>query len=327
MTTFYSQMRRHQVNWRIATLPHIKENGWQNNKQYDHILPWANHQANFYPPIREKLFGYIRAERIQPHTGIHNLLSSWAFCANMYWPFNNENGKQLLANYLSERMGIQIATVYKMHLEYDHPTMPTAKLLGEGGGQRGTYQTSADLAIEFGLADGRKGLLLVESKFTEQNFGFCSASGQLNPAPGGCCNTKGILDSNFTDCHLLAWRRKYWTYLEDHLDYGLYAGLELCPMMAGVYQLFRQQALAEALKTHFDLVISSVFVDSRNEEIQRVGLSAGLGSLPEGWAQLFPNLPFAWLIHNDWYEYVKLNDVTGEWADWLNYVGPRYFQV
>lgn len=94
-----------------------------------------------------------------------------------------------------------------------------------------------------------------------------------------------------------------------------------------MYQLFRQQALAVALETEFDVVISSVFADSRNDEIRGIGREAGLGPLPEGWCRLFPNLPFVWLNHNDWYEFVKLNDRQGEWADWLNYIGPRYFQL
>lgn len=229
MESFYWQMRRHQVSWRKENLPHIRENGWQNNRQHDHILPWANHQENFYPPIREELFSYIRAERIQPHTGIHNLLSSWAFCANLYWPFNNDKGKQLLARYLSEGLGMQIVAIHNMHLEYEHPTLSTSDLLGEGGGQRGIYQTSADLAIEFSLADGRKGLLLVESKFTERNFGYCSGYGEgnkLNPDPGRCKNTEGILDSNFADCHLLTWGRKYWGYLAASIDSQLYASLK-----------------------------------------------------------------------------------------------------
>lgn len=57
---------------------------------------------------------------------------------------------------------MQIAVICKIHLEYEHETMSTSKLLGESGGQRGSCQTSPDLAIEFGLADGRKGLLLIE---------------------------------------------------------------------------------------------------------------------------------------------------------------------
>ena len=93
-------MKGHQIKWRRKNLSNITGNGWQNGKSYEHILPKKYQVHNFYPEIQESLFNYLNENKIQHHTGIHNLLSSWVVCSNFYWPFNNENGYELLTNYL-----------------------------------------------------------------------------------------------------------------------------------------------------------------------------------------------------------------------------------
>lgn len=348
MRKFDQLMRQHQKQWRKQYLPQITEVGCQNKKQYEHILPKEKFLHNFYPSIQHDLFdpndGYLIKKKIQPHTGIHNLLSSWALCANLYWPFNNPEGFDILARYLNLKIDIQISEITKMELEYEEdkekdPDLSPHALLGENNGNRGSGQTSPDLAIKFKTVNGKSGILLIESKFTEHSFYGCSgyrtaklgteenASRPSNPNNRRCHNTAGIMISDFAECHLLSsgWNRKYWDFLKDKLDKEKYASLKKCPMSNCSYQLFRQQALAQGFKKKYDVVISCVAADDRNEALKQSSHTTGLSCFPEGWKDLFPSLDFKWLTHNEWYEFVKVHNADGRWDEWVDYIGKRYF--
>jgi len=95
----------------------------------------------------------------------------------MYWPFNNLNGKQLLSTWLRKLTKLDIAEIIKLELEYEDPIpdLNPGMLLGESNqGMRGSGQTSPDLAVIFKTSSGEKGILLIESKFTEHSFYVCS---------------------------------------------------------------------------------------------------------------------------------------------------------
>ena len=348
MKKFKQQMRDYQETWRQKHLPSITENGWHNGRQYVHVLPKESFLHNFYPPIQHELFdkttGYIDRKSIQTHTGIHNLLSSWALCANMYWAFNNPEGFNLLAQYLRDKTDIDIQQVTGMELEYeeqDDPDLLPQALLGENSGSRGSGQTSPDLAIKFNTKEGRKGIFLIESKFTEHSFYGCSGYKKTkvgkeknirrpsNPDNRRCHNTAGIIASNFTECHLVAsgWNRKYWDLLKDKIDKEKYASLKKCPMSNCSYQLFRQQALAQGFRKKYDVAISCVATDNRNDVLVNSSQTTGLSKFPKAWEELFPTSHFKWLTHNEWYDFVKLNNPDGRWSEWIEYIGERYFKI
>lgn len=338
MKDFKNNMRDYQIIWKQKHLPYIKGKGFQNGKSYDHILPKSNQQENFYKPIRDELFninnGYLKANNIKPHTGIHNLLSSWTLCANMYWPFNNDEGKILLSKWLSQHIDLNISEIVRLELEYEDP-LPDLKpglLLGENNqGMRGSGQTSPDLAILFKTSHGRNGILLIESKFTEHSFYVCSGYQKKtqtknipNPNNKRCLNTIGLLTSDFSECHLGNWGRKYWDLLRNDLDSNSFFSLTRCPMSTSCYQIFRQQALTKGYEKYYDVVASCVVTDERNITLVNSCKSTGMSIFPEGWKKLFPNLPFYWLTHNSWFEYVKKNNSDGRWNEWIEYVGFRY---
>ena len=331
-------MRIHQETWKLKNLTHISKKGWHNGHQYDHVLPKSNTEDNFYPSIRKELFdpikGYLVVNKVKPHTGVHNLLSSWAMCANMYWPFNNPEGKKLIATYFKAQTGLDTKTVESLELEFadTDTTFQPARLLGEDDhGLRGSGQTSPDLAILFKTSNGEDGILLIESKFTEHNFYGCSAykkqkpGGRIpNPNNKRCLNTKGILASGYSDCHLNIWGRKYWELLGGDLNKPKFATLSKCPMSNCCYQLFRQQALAKGLQKEYSISASYVAMDGRNSTLINSGKRTGLKPFPDGWQELFPSLPFYWFTHQDWFEFVKANDKGGRWSDWIEYIGERY---
>jgi len=331
-------MREYQILWKKKFLPHITKKGYQNGKAYDHIIPRSLKEENFYLPIRKELFdkenGYLAQNHIQPHTGIHNLLSSWTVCANMYWPFNNQEGKKLLSRWLSKETKLDVLEISQIELEYEDPVpgLNPGNLLGENSqGKRGSGQTSPDLAIKFKTSNSENGILLIESKFTEHSFYVCSGYQKKtmtknvpNPNKDRCLDTGLVLSSEFKECHLNVWGRKYWNLIGMDADRSVFVSLKRCPMSTSCYQLFRQQALAKGFKDHYDIVVSCVVSDERNTILVNSGKSVGLSSFPEGWKKLFPSLPFYWFTHNSWYKFVKGNNPNGIWDKWLEYIGIRY---
>lgn len=341
MKDFKTRMTDFQIIWKITNLPHINSNGYQNGKSYKHILPKSNEQENFFISIRDELFnpekGYLKSNNIKPHTGIHNLLSSWTLCANMYWPFNNKEGKKLLSKWLNECLYLDIAEIIKLELEYEDPDpdLKPDSLLGENNqGMRGSGQTSPDLAILFKTASQKNGILLIESKFTEHSFYVCSGYQKksitiniVNPHPERCLNPTNLLASDFQDCHLGIWGRKYWNLLKSDLNQDAFKSLSRCPMSTSCYQIFRQQALARGFEKKYDIVASCVVTDERNIALINSGKSIGMSAFPSGWKELFPNLPFFWLTHNSWFSFVKDNNADRRWNEWIDYVENRYYAI
>jgi len=339
MKNFKKVMQSYQEAWKLVHLPHIISKGLYAGHPYSHVLPKANEIENFYPPIRNNLFGppkgYLKLNHIKPHIGIHNLLSSWALCANMYWPFNNPEGKVLLAKYFKLQTGLDIYEITHLELEYedDDPKLKPAKLLGEGTtGIRGSGQTSPDLAILFKSSRGKKGILLIESKFTEHSFYVCSGYKKKDPSgrppnPNNlrCRDLRLILSSKYKECHLTTWGRAYWDLIRKDLDGVNFIKLKRCPMSSCCYQLFRQQALAKGFQKKYSIVASCIASDDRNTVLKESGKSIMMKPFPDGWKELFPNLPFFWLSHQGWFAFVKANNPKGRWNVWIDYIGERYF--
>jgi|GEM_PF-825545 len=339
MASFKSKMVTHQILWKNNHLPHIAKHGWQNGKQYSHILPKVNQEENFFKPIQKELFypnyRYLKQKRFKPHSGVHNLLSSWALCAKMYWPFNNPEGKILLARYFKTQANLEIETIQSVELEYEDKSLalkPAILLCEDNNGTRGSGQTSPDLAILFKTKKGEDGILLIECKFTEHSFYSCSGykkqnpSGRVpNPDNKRCLDAKGILVSDYANCHLISWERKYWDLLGRDLDKVKFSSLSRCPMSSCCYQLFRQQTLAKRLQKKYSIVASCVAMNERNSTLIYSGNRTGLIPFPRGWQELFQIPPFYLLTHQAWFEYMKAHNHRERWDEWIEFVGERYF--
>jgi hypothetical protein len=252
----------------------------------------------------------------------------------MYWPFRNPEGFLLMANFLKQVTGLDIHEITDMDLEFedDSDEFKPGPLLGEDdGGMRGSGQTSPDLAIRFTTKEGKPGIILIESKFSEHSFYSCSGYSKTKPGKPindkkeRCLNPSLIVDSNFKECHLVAWDRKYWDFLGKELDKVKFASLKKCPMSSSCYQLFRQQALAKGLEKKYDIAVSAVATDSRNEELKNSSVRNGMKPFPEGWRELFPDLKLFWFTHNDWFSFVKQNNLNSRWNEWIRYIEERYF--
>lgn len=90
---------------------------------------------------------------------------------------------------------------------------------------------------------------------------------------------------------------------------------------------FASRHLAEAIASSacYDLVVSSVSYDDRNETLVRSWRRAGVGNLATDWASLFiGQARFASFTHQEWVGWVAENGPDNQWDGWLGWVGERY---
>lgn len=333
--TFDAWMNEHQVRWRETHVA-SKEWGRQNAKQYPWILPEVLWEEGLWPGIRSgsshSLPEYLRCNGVQKHHGVHNLKSSWMLCANLYFPFGaSVEGRALIAAFLHSHVAREVQTIDAVELEYAeegslHPSM----LLGEMEGARGTGQTSPDVAF---LVNGRRGLVLAEIKLMEHSFYSCSARRTWdsferpgNPDPRRCDHALAVLNCPKSQCHQVVWGRKYWEHLGPVVNREMMSTLACCPAAHAGYQLFRQQALAEGIASsdRYDLVVSCVAMDERNEPLASCLRGTGIPNLSD-WSRLFHGRArFAVFTHQQWVAWVRRHDAGRQWRDWLSYVESRY---
>ena len=87
------------------------------------------------------------------------------------------------------------------------------------------------------------------------------------------------------------------------------------------------RSLAEGIDAsgRYDLVISCVSYDSRNEALIGCLRETGIDDFSTGWGPLFGGkASFATFTHQQWVAWVRQHDLDGRWAGWLAYVSERY---
>ncbi len=313
-----------------------KEHGEWKGRPYAHILPKDWWEEGLWPGIgresEDSLPAYLERTKVQKHAGVHNLKSSWILCANLYFPFRGSaDGRAMFASFLKRHVAEQIDSLEEIELEHvENGELCPSHLLGEEGGTRGANQTSPDLGLK--VNQGR-GLMLVENKLTEHSFYECSAwrhkgssRRRGNPDPDRCKRPAEVLKDRRNQCHQAAWGRRYWKHLVPFIDEETLASLPHCPAMRHGYQLFHQHALAEGIAQsgRYDLVVSAVAVDERNDALDAALRRSGIAGLGQ-WGRLFKGRArFAVFTHQEWVGWVQEHDTEGRWSDWLRYVRSRY---
>ena len=309
------------------------------SKKYPHIVPFESWQETLYSGIRTELLIYINVpgQEIKAHDGVHNLLSSWVLCANLYFLTKIDNRyRALLVEFLKQKVSDQITEITDVELEFAFPEdddLHPKPLLGESTGTRGKKQTSPDVAFKVKTNDGKDGVILTEVKYTEHHFYACSTnpetakneSRNLNPDFSRCMKPAKGYDYKQI-CHQKnAWQRKYMDLITFSAESE--EVLQCCPAATDGYQLFRQQALAEGIakSRRFDLVVSSVAFDGRNEDLIACMKSSGIDNFQTDWAPLFVGKAlFKTWTHQEWVQFVRDNQKNGEFDEWLEYVNGRY---
>jgi len=324
----HKDYRNEQVNLQLAWRKRqnlTKELGYQNGNKHPHIVPKNEWASTVYDQFRDKLIAYLKKEKIQHHSGSHNLLSSWVLCSNLYFgTFINNDFKELFRQFLENKLTIKIDEINEIHLEFVLPGRLSPKiLLGEPGGIRGTRQTTPDLAIVFN-GSGKEGLILVECKYTEHSFYDCSAK-KNNDDSKHICTKKDTVRSLKENCLQNHWGRKYWNYLKIS-EYGLKT-LKCCPAYVGGYQIVRQQSLAEGIAKFENNknIWSCIAFDGRNEGLMKSMQRIGICSIRDEWEKLFDlKTKFSVWEHQEWVEYVRKNGKGKFEKDWVNYINDRY---
>ena len=337
MPSFDKWMRDRQAEWRRSHVASQECGTWK-GRPYAHILPKDLWEEGLWPGIgresENSLPVYLQRTGVFKHKDAHHLNSSWMLCVNLYFPFRaTVAGRIMFASFLRSHVAEEIGSLEEIELEYEDrdSTLRPSHILGEKG-IRGSGQTSPDLGLK--VNEGR-GLVLVESKLAERNFDYCSAgphprstSRPRNPDPNRCNNPLAVAKDYVGQCHQHhpAWGRRYWEHLAPVADQKLLVSLPRCPAARGGYQLFRQQALAEGIarSRRYDLVVSAVAVDERNDEPDAALRRSGVAGLRQ-WGQLFKGRArFAVFTHQEWVGWVQEHDTAGSWSDWLGYVRSRY---
>ena len=334
MSSFDKWMEVHQTEWRAANVA-TEEFGQQNRVRRPWILPSDSWEEGLWPGIRgcsqNSLPAYLESNCVQKHTGAHNLKSSWILCANLYFPFQaSGDGRAIFASFLKRHVDCEIDSLERIELEYaDEGGLHPSRLLGETRGGRGSNQTSPDLGL---VVNGGKGLVLVEIKLTEHSFYPCSGYKKqdgygrpVNPDTDRCERPADVARDPATQCHQATWGRTYWEHLASVVDLDVLDALPHCPAAKSGYQLFRQQALAEGIAKSgkYDLVVSSVAVDDRNESLDAALRGSDINGVRQ-WGRLFQGQArYAVFTHQQWVSWVREHD-AGRWGNWLNYVETRY---
>jgi hypothetical protein len=333
MRDFDKWLSDSQTTWRTGNITTC-ELGTHNGVKRPWILPFTSWIEGLWPGIRKTLPEYIDSAHVEKHKGVHNLKSSWMLCANLYFPFKEQNGFELLAGFLRTHVSEKIRSVKMIELEYaEESPLDPKTLLGESsGGTRGANQTSPDIAFIVETEAG-KGLVLTENKLTEHHFYPCSGRKAENGNPDlDRCMNWGTLSKDIKgQCWQTQWKnekrenRIYWTHVQISDDGN--KTLRRCPAATDGYQLFRQQALAEGIAASgkYDLVVSCVAFDARNENLIHCLHNTGVEDFTTGWKALFSGkAQFATWTHQQWVTWVREHDTGRQWSDWLSYVETRY---
>lgn len=334
---FYETQKTNQISWwkNYTSQPNwereVEKWGVQNKVSYPHISK-ADWSQLLWKGIVNELPKYL-GNQIKAHSGIQNLLSSWVTAANLYFPaHSNQYFKDLLLGFLQSKVSTEIIDVVNVELEFSlDGDLSPEKLLGEMDGSRGAGQTSPDVAFIVKTKQGT-GLILTECKYTEHSFYRCSARRRTdrgykpgNPHPEKCLQSADLCDFEAIPCHQKVWGRKYLDNFK--LSANGKSVLTRCPAATAGYQLLRQQALANGIKDsgQYDLVVSAVSFDGRNNTLKGCLKNTGIPDFQTGWKSIYEHgAEFLTWHHQDWVEYVRDHSKNEEVKDWLKYLEDRY---
>ncbi len=337
---FEKHVENHQISWRKANKLLEGQYGLYSGIPRQHILPQEQWLQGVWRPIRGALSMYLETSRIPPSSQKNNLKSSWVQCANLFFPFRwHTHMEQMLVSFLSRRLNLNVTSIEALEFEYAAPgKLEPKRLLGEQGGSRGSGQTSPDVAINFGYEDGKSGLYLIENKYTEHHFYQCSGARtkldrsyaerglEPNSNPNRCRDVMSVYRDPATMCHQQEWRRRYWDLLKNSINEDTLKTCVICPALTNGYQLFRQQAYAQGIANSglFDLVISGVAYDQRNDALIGCLRDVGVKDFTSDWSQLFnTSVKFHCFTHQELVSWITRSR-SGFIKEWGKYISERY---
>jgi len=255
LNEFEKQETLRQIQFKRKRWPNLPNGATANhpNRLYPHILPSdSSHQMALFDGFSEDAIAYFENEDIAIHTEMLNLRSSQAACINFLYPLRQN--LQLAASILKPFFS-NLVVVTEVVFEYTGPEAITSWLGEPRVGKRGQNRTSIDTAVFWTDVQKKSHYTLIEWKYTERNFGGCSAFTDTDETKKKVCTSLIVADdaSPEKSCMLTQGgdrrSRRYWEHLEESgVSLKAFEKVQGCPFQGAFYQLMRQHLVAHYLR-------------------------------------------------------------------------------
>ena len=326
-----------QVAYKRSCWPKL-DNGRSANRpqhSYPHILPIGHVDKAFYEPFAKSILAYLKQENIALHSEVLNLKSSQVACMNFLFPFYQDH---FLAMKVFREMIPGLDVVDAIEFEYSGPIEAT-KWLGEPlSGMRGQNRTSIDAALFWKDKNLQNHVTFIEWKYTEHNYGKCSAYSGGKPEEKEICRSLCIAEEDDPSkyCLLTSGKRhrsrRYWEHLESAgISFQAYQEVQGCPFRGPLYQLLRQHLLGTFLiKSHIVNQFEVVSMDfTNNISLRRVPKYLRL--MANGTTYDVIDLWNRLLVGNNKMRHIPVEELMGNVdnvgiidVNWREYISERY---
>jgi len=267
---FEKEVIIHQVSYKALNWPWLPYAAAHRGSKhhYPHILPPGNERLAFFDGFADDVFDYMKEADIEGHSELLNLKSSQAACFIYLFPLrkNLALAARVLCDILPNVTAVtNIEFEYTGQDETNRSRQPCTEWLGEPvSGKRGQNRTSIDAAIFWDDVNGETHISLVEWKYTERNFGTCSAHQNGNSETKPDCRSLCSMSDPASKCILASKRRNcgrhYWEHMaEAGISLEKLSQVQGCPFRGPFYQLMRQFLVAQFLRNeraadHVDVI-------------------------------------------------------------------------
>ena len=190
--------------------------GWSGFKHPDppYRLHWTDGVHQSYRTSAREM---VKADSVSLHEYARHLLSSQVFAFNLFLPFREGNRQQL-----SEAIGALIGEnilIDRVAFEWVPPGHLLCEIDGEWPGEE-ERATAVDVVLWGRLRNGRRGVVLLEVKLTEDKFTYCNGRTSKGNRRKDVCQSARLFFDNPGNCYLTRPYRKgrdrrYWEIFAD----------------------------------------------------------------------------------------------------------------
>jgi len=322
--SFEQQEIFRQVAFRRRRWPNLEDGCYSKrpNFTYPHILPAGHERLAFYEPLAHAIMAYLAEKNIALHSEALNLKSSQVACLNFLFPLRQDLD---LARAVLQSFLPGLREVAGIEFEYTGPEGTTEWLGEPTRGKRGQNRTSIDAAIFWTDQNRRDHKTLAEWKYTERNFGVCSAFHSNSKEDRSRCESLDVVrdEDPARSCLLTTGgdyrSRHYWEHMEEAgISLPAFADAKGCPFRGPLYQLMRQFLLAAYLRqTGETSEVEAVAISfARNTELHVDDIVSGWNAVLRGMPPMRHWTVEQLMAYADETEKVELG--------WRSYLRERY---
>ena len=216
---------------------------------------WSHWTEGIHPDYRDLAQEVQVGDEVKLHKYAAHLLSSQTFALNLFLPFR-EGGRKALSECVSRLVGTRLL-VDEVRFEW----VPPGPLLGELEGDRPGEDepaTAVDVVLWSQLEVGRRAVVLVEAKLSEDRFTTCNGRVSRWNRRQDVCESARLFFSDPNACYLRRPKRKrrdrrYWEiFAASHgsvRDAFPRADIDgPCPFAGNAQQPMRNLAIARGLE-------------------------------------------------------------------------------